>query len=72
VQNIFSQGTITHRSEKDESVPNTQSKILSSWLTLNEGPVKLIIVRDARNYGVMFDVDYRRTAVFQYLRRYLN
>lgn len=58
--------------EKDESVPNTQSKILSSWLTLNKVPNKLIIVKDAPHYGVMFDEDYIRTDLFQYLRKYLN
>lgn len=33
--------------EKDESVPNTQSRVLSSWLTLNHVPNQLIIVPNA-------------------------
>ncbi|MEP7319879.1 MAG: alpha/beta hydrolase, partial [Panacibacter sp.] len=37
--------------EKDESVPNTQSKLLSSWLTLNGVPNQLTIVPNAPHYG---------------------
>lgn len=58
--------------EKDESVPNTQSKILSSWLTLSGVPNKLIMVKEAPHYGVMFDADYIREDVFGYLRKYLR
>jgi acetyl esterase/lipase len=53
--------------EKDESVPNTESKILSSWLTLAGVKNKLIIVPGAPHYGVMFDADYIRKDVFEYL-----
>ena len=57
--------------EKDESVPNTQSKILSSWLTLKGVKNDLIIVPDAPHYGEMFDAEYIRKKVFEYLSLYL-
>ncbi len=58
--------------EKDESVPNTESKILSSWLTLAGVPNKLIIVPGAPHYGKMYDADYIREDIFRYLRKYMN
>jgi acetyl esterase/lipase len=58
--------------EKDESVPNTESKILSSWLTLAGVPNKLIIVPGAPHYGKMFDADYIREDIFKYLDRYMK
>ncbi|MEP7252223.1 MAG: alpha/beta hydrolase [Ginsengibacter sp.] len=58
--------------EKDESVPNTESKILSSWLTLTGVKNKLIIVPGAPHYGVMFDADYIRKDVFAFLNTYLE
>jgi acetyl esterase/lipase len=58
--------------EKDESVPNTQSKILHSWLTLNGVKNDLIIVPNAPHYGEMFDAEYIREKVFEYLRNYLR
>jgi len=58
--------------EKDESVPNTQSKILHSWLTLNGVKNDLIIVPNAPHYGEMFDADYIREKVFEYLHNYLR
>jgi acetyl esterase/lipase len=57
--------------EKDQSVPNTESKILSSWLSLSGVPNQLIIVRGAPHYGEMFDAEYIRKAVFNTLRKYL-
>lgn len=56
--------------EKDESVPNTESKILSSWLTLTGVKNKLIIVPGAPHYGEMFDVEYIRKDVFNFLATY--
>src|SRR6185437_13429 len=53
--------------EKDQSVPNTESKILSSWLTISGVPNQLIIVPGAPHYGEMFDADDIRKAVFKYL-----
>ena len=58
--------------EKDESVPNTQSKILHAWLDLNGVPNDLIIVPNAPHYGEMFDAEYIRKKVFEYLREYLR
>ena len=58
--------------EKDESVPNTQSKILHSWLTLNGVKNDLIIVKDAPHYGEMFDADAIRKKVSEYLDAYLK
>ena len=58
--------------EKDESVPNTESKILSSWLTLAGVPNKLIIVPGAPHYGKMYDAHYIREDIFRYLRKYMN
>jgi acetyl esterase/lipase len=58
--------------EKDESVPNTQSKILHSWLALNGVKNELIVVPNAPHYGEMFDADYIRQKVFEYLRNYLR
>ena len=58
--------------EKDESVPNTQSKILHSWLTLNGVKNDLIIVPNAPHYGEMFDTVDIRNKVFEYLRTYLK
>ena len=57
--------------EKDESVPNTQSKVLSSWLTLNDVKNQLIVVPGAPHSGEMFDADYIRTALFAFLEAHL-
>jgi len=53
--------------EKDESVPNTQSKILSSWLTIAGVKNQLIIVPNAPHYGEMFDAEYIRKTLFSFL-----
>jgi dipeptidyl aminopeptidase/acylaminoacyl peptidase len=53
--------------EKDESVPNTQSKILSAWLTLAGVKNQLIIVPGAPHYGEMFDAEYIRKDLFHFL-----
>lgn len=58
--------------EKDESVPNTESKVLSSWLSLAGIKNKLIIVPGAPHYGEMFDADYIRNDVFLFLATYLR
>ena len=50
--------------EKDESVPNTQSKVLSAWLTITGVKNKLIIVPNAPHYGEMFDAEYIRKQLF--------
>jgi acetyl esterase/lipase len=58
--------------EKDESVPNTESKILSSWLTLAGVKNKLIIVPGAPHYGPMFDAGYIRKDAFNLLAECLK
>ncbi len=58
--------------EKDESVPNTQSKLLSAWLTTKGVINKLIIVPDAPHYGEMFDAEYIRKELFNFLCIYLK
>jgi len=58
--------------EKDQSVPNTESKILSSWLTLAGVPNTLIIVPGAPHYGKMYDAEYIRKDIFKYLDKYVK
>ncbi|CAN5690331.1 hypothetical protein BH10BAC2_BH10BAC2_04310 [soil metagenome] len=53
--------------EKDESVPDTQSRLLSSWLTIAGVKNQLIIVPGAPHYGVMFDAEAIRKNVFAFL-----
>ncbi|HEX2533752.1 MAG TPA: alpha/beta hydrolase [Chitinophagaceae bacterium] len=57
--------------EKDESVPNTQSRLLYSWLQLNKVPSELIIVPNAPHYGPMFDEPWIRERLMRFLRRHL-
>jgi acetyl esterase/lipase len=57
--------------EKDQSVPYTQSVLLSSWLRLAGVKNELVIVPGAPHFGPMFDADYIREKVFRYLREYL-
>lgn len=58
--------------ENDKSVPNTQSKMLHSWLDLNGVTNKLIIVPNAPHYGEMFDAEYIRKDLFGFLAKYLR
>ena len=58
--------------EKDESVPNTQSRILSSWLTINGVRNELIVVPNAPHFGEMFDVPEIRNRLFRFLDLYLK
>ncbi|MEP6615959.1 MAG: alpha/beta hydrolase [Ginsengibacter sp.] len=58
--------------EKDESVPNTQSRLLSSWLTIAGVKNKLIIVPNAPHYGEMFDSPAIRQQLFGFLAEYLK
>lgn len=57
--------------EKDESVPNTQSKVLSSWLSLTGVKNELIVVPGAPHYGEMFDAEYIRARLFAFLKAHL-
>ena len=58
--------------EKDESVPASQSVMLSSWLTSAKVKNRLIIVPGAPHYGVMFDSDFNQKAIFDWLDTYLK
>ena len=57
--------------EKDESVPNTQSRILSAWLKLSGVKNELIIVPNAPHYGEMFDVPEIREKLLKFLKENL-
>ena len=58
--------------EKDQSVPNTQSIMLSSWLRLAGVPNQLTIVKDAPHYGPMFDTDDIRQKLFAFLKEHIK
>ncbi|RYU97697.1 alpha/beta hydrolase [Emticicia agri] len=53
--------------EKDASVPVIQSKLLSSWLTLNQIQNEVIIVKNAPHYGEMFDEAYIKDKIIAFL-----
>jgi dipeptidyl aminopeptidase/acylaminoacyl peptidase len=53
--------------EKDESVPYTQSVVLSSWLKVSGVHQELIIVPNAPHYGEMFDTEPIRKQLFNFL-----
>ncbi len=54
--------------EKDESVPDIQSKTLHKQLEMAGVKSELIIVPNAPHYGEMFDADYIRERVFGVLQ----
>jgi len=58
--------------EKDESVPNTQSRLLSSWLTIAGVNNELIIVPNAPHYGEMFDAEWIRKRLFAFLAAHMK
>lgn len=58
--------------EKDASVPPAQSRLLSSWLTLNKIQNEVIIVKDAPHYGEMFDEENIRTKIITFLKNELK
>ncbi|MBL7762032.1 MAG: alpha/beta hydrolase [Chitinophagaceae bacterium] len=58
--------------EKDESVPNTQSIILSSWLKINGVYNELTVVPGAPHYGEMFDAESIRKDLLKFLRIHLK
>jgi acetyl esterase/lipase len=57
--------------EKDDLVPNQQSRLLSAWLTVSGVPNEVIIVKDAPHFGAMFDTEAIRNKVIAFLTRYL-
>jgi len=58
--------------EKDESVPYSQSVLLSSFLKQAGVKNELTIVTGAPHYGPMFDVDSVREKLFLFLKAQLN
>ena len=58
--------------EKDESVPNTQSRLLHGWLTHAGVENDLIIVPGAPHYGEMFDADWIRKRLFPFLAAHMK
>ncbi len=58
--------------EKDASVPNTQSILLSAWLRHYGVKNQLIIVRGAPHYGEMFDAPDIRQQLFSFLGTHLK
>lgn len=58
--------------EKDESVPNTQSRMLHSWLKLSGVPSEIIILAGAPHYGAMFDATDIRNKIFSFLTENLQ
>lgn len=54
--------------EKDQSVPQVQSKLLSSWLNIHGVKNELIIVQDAPHFGEMFDAENIRSKVMDFIR----
>lgn len=54
--------------EKDDLVSPNQSRLLSSWLSVNGVQNELVIVKDAPHFGVMFDSDEVRIKVINFLR----
>jgi len=58
--------------EKDESVPYTQSVLLSSWLTVSGVKNQLTVVPGAPHYGVMFDAPDIREKLFAFLGSHLK
>jgi acetyl esterase/lipase len=58
--------------EKDDMVSPKQSKLLNSWLNVEEVQNELMIVKDAPHYGVMFDADEVRSKVIDFLKKHLK
>lgn len=58
--------------EKDESVQNTQSKLLHAWLSLSGITNELTIVPNAPHYGEMFDADWIRLRLFRFLAQHMK
>ncbi|MGC4038182.1 MAG: alpha/beta hydrolase [Chitinophagaceae bacterium] len=58
--------------EKDESVPNTQSIILSSWLKTVGVENQLTVVPGAPHYGEMFDAESIRNDLFRFLQQHMQ
>ena len=58
--------------EKDDLVSTKQSRLLSSWLSVEGVPNEVIIVKDAPHFGEMFDADEIRSKVMSFLKKELK
>lgn len=58
--------------EKDDIVSNKQSKLLDSWLNILGVQNELVIVKDAPHFGEMYDTEYIRKKVIDFLKRNLT
>jgi acetyl esterase/lipase len=58
--------------ERDESVPNTQSRLLHASLGLAGVKSELVMVPGAPHYGVMFDAAWIREKAMEFLDKYLR
>ncbi|CAN0599507.1 unnamed protein product, partial [Ectocarpus sp. 12 AP-2014] len=58
--------------EKDDLVSPRHSQLLSAWLNAKGVENELIIVKDAPQFGEMFDVDHIRTKVIGFLQKHLK
>jgi acetyl esterase/lipase len=58
--------------EKDDGVPQSQSKVLHSWLKLSGVYSELIVVPGAPHFGVMFDAADIRERIIGFLGKYLK
>jgi acetyl esterase/lipase len=58
--------------EKDDLVSPNQSRLLSSWLSVNGVQNELIIVKYAPHFGEMFDSDEVKNKVIDFLRMQLK
>jgi acetyl esterase/lipase len=58
--------------EKDEMVSPKQSRLLHSWLDIAGVPNKLVVVKGAPHFGVMFDASEVRDQVISFLIKYLH
>jgi len=54
--------------EKDDIVSNKQSKLLNSWLNILGVQNELVIVKDAPHFGEMYDTEYIRKKVIDFLK----
>lgn len=58
---------LTIHGEKDDLVSTRQSQLLHSWLQIKKVPSELIIVKDAPHYGEMFDNEFNRKKIADFL-----
>ena len=63
---------LIYHGEKDNTVSNKQSKLLSAWLKYYGVKNELTIVKDAPHFGTMYDVEEIRNKVVAFLAEHLK